>query len=49
MTVVLVIAAIVAAVICLVLILPCKACQRRRERLQAAYEHWRQTRTNADN
>jgi hypothetical protein len=48
MTAIIVIAALVAAFIGLVLILPCKACQRRRERLQAAYEQWRQTQANSD-
>ena len=48
MNAILVIITIVAAFIALVLILPCKACQARRERLQAAYEHWRQGRANSD-
>ena len=26
------------------LVMPCKACQRRRERLEAAYEAWRSKR-----
>lgn len=48
MTIIAVIAGITAAFIALVLILPCKACQRRRERLAAALAYWRQTRANSD-
>jgi hypothetical protein len=48
MTAFLVIAALMAAFIAIVLLLPCKACQARRARLQAAYGRWRETRADVD-
>jgi hypothetical protein len=38
-----VIGALMVAVIVLILALPCAACRRRRERMQAAYAQWRAT------
>jgi len=41
MTPLLIILGAAAALIALILILPCPACLRRRERLRAAYAEWR--------
>ena len=46
MTAVLVMLGLVGGVIALVLILPCPACKRRRERMKAAYDKWRANNSN---
>lgn len=43
MTLVLGIAVVVAVLVGVILFMPCPACQRRRERLHAAYEEWRRS------
>jgi hypothetical protein len=48
MTAFVVMAVLVAAFIALVLMLPCRACRARRERLRAAYGRRRQTDAGAD-
>jgi len=40
-TVVLVAAALALIIVGIALVLPCPACERRRERLKAAYDSWR--------
>jgi hypothetical protein len=35
----------IAAIVGLALVLPCKACRLRRERLERAYENWKKSRS----